>query len=185
MRSIALIALVCSILTLRSQIVQDNGNPPAKQHPPELEALSAIGTWNGEFTMRETPDSKEVKGKVTFVNRWSPSGQFLISDAWLMLPRPGMPNGWLNGLEITTWDPVKKEYHVVRVMSYATTTSLVTVEGKRSWKIAEENTTEGVNYCTTTSERVSDSQISLRTVCSRNGGAEWVFAEAVANKTAD
>ena len=188
MRVIALIVLLSSTLTATPQIVFDDGKPLTKQRSPELEALSFMtGRWASEFTLHETPDSKEFKGKGVGITQWSPNGQFLIADGWALMPPPSgfTLKFWLNQLSVTTWDPMKKEYRVIWVLAGATNTLVMTMN-RKGWTVQGEMRIE--NHVTTmvmNCERVSDTAWKVHTECSVDGGPKWLYYEGTAKKISD
>ena len=187
MRAALLAIFVCSAITATSQIVFDDGKPPAKQRSPELEALNwLVGRWNSEFVVRETRESKEFKSKGNSVEQWSPNGQFLISDEWSLLPGYGaMPNFWANRVEITTWDPIKKDYRITDVTAGSATTSVMTMSGKSGIIRSEEQKGGHVTKTTMTFERVSDTEMRIRTETSVDDGPKWISMEGTAKKIPD
>ncbi len=188
MRAIALTVLICSGLTAASQIVFDEGKAPTKQRSPELEALNFMtGKWNSEFTLRETPELKEFKGKGIGVTQWSPNGQFLITDGWtLMPPPPGFtPKAWFNKLSVTTWDPIKKEYRITEVMAGFTYTEVMTMDRKGGTIQNETRNGDHVTKTTITFERVSDTEMKFHTECSIDDGPKWVYFEGTTRKVSD
>lgn len=188
MRLIALSFLASSILTASAQLVFDAGKFPTKQRPPELEALSfMIGRWTSEFTLRETPESKEFKGKGTAITQWSPNGQFLISDGWILIPAPPpfRLNSWGNQLSVTTWDSIKQEYRITEMNAYLTDTLVMTLN-RKGWTVqGETRSGEHITKTIMNFERVSDTETKIHTECSVDGGPKWVFLEGTAKKVSD
>ena len=187
MRTLALTILVCSVLTAASQIVFDEGKPPEKRRSPELEALNfMIGRWTSEFVIRDTPQSKEFKSKSVGVTQWSPNGQFLISDGWLLLKSPdSSPNFWGATFSVITWDPIKKEYRVTSVSATCTETASMILEGKKT-TVRSESLKEGhVTKNRSVTERISDTEIRFRHECSIDNGPAWVFMEGTARRISD
>ena len=187
MRAIALAVLVSSVVTALSQIVFDEGKPPTKGRSPELEALNFMtGRWISEYVLRETSQSKEFKGKGIGVTQWSPNGQFLISDNWLLMKSPDAPpNFWGAMLYVTTWDPIRKEYRITDVSPTLTSTMSMTIDGKRTMIQGETRDGDHVTKTTTVQERISDTKTRVRTECSIDDGPAWVFTEGTATKVSD
>jgi hypothetical protein len=184
MRAICLTVIVCAVLTASAQIVFDDGKPPAKARSPELEALSFLtGRWESEYVIHETPQSKEWKGKGVGVAQWSANGQFLISDFWLLIKSPDSPpNFWGAVLTVITWDPLRKEYRGTEISATLTKTTSTVIEGKKMTTRSESRDGDHVTKTTTYSERISDTEIKVRTECSIDGGPTWVFSEGTARK---
>lgn len=187
MRTPALTLLVCSTLTALSQIVYDEGKPPARRRSLELEALSfMIGRWTSEFVVRETPQSKEVKSKAIAVTQWSPNGQFLISDQWLLIKSlDSSPNFWGAKVSVTTWDPIKKDYHVTEVSAGLTETSSMILEGRKITARGESRKEGHITKYRSVTERISDTEARFRTECSIDDGPTWVFMEGTASRISD
>ena len=188
MRAVVLIIIGCSVLTARSQIVFDDGKPPTKQRSPELEELNFMtGKWKSEFILHETPESKEFRGQSIGVTQWSPNGQFLISDGWTLVPGTSgvILNIWGNWVSITTWDSVHKEYRVTEVMANKTETAVMTMNQKGGTVRSEIHNGGHVTKTTVIFERISDTEMKVRTECSRDDGPLWVFLEGTARKVAD
>src|SRR5438477_5135155 len=79
--------------------------------PPELEPLThMIGVWETTAKCRFSPDAPIFEGKSTESAYWSESHQFVISDK-----RGLTPEGWINQLQITTWDPIKKRFQIIEL----------------------------------------------------------------------
>jgi hypothetical protein len=187
MRTLALTALVCFAFTAKSQIVYDEGKPPERRRSPELEALNfMVGRWTSEAVVRETPQSKEFKSKGTAVTQWSPNGQFLISDGWLLIKSPdSSPNFWAATFSVTTWDPIKKEYRVTNVSATLTETSSMIVEGRKTTVRSESRKEGHVTRCRSVSERMSDTETRFRNECAIDDGPTWVFIEGTARRISD
>jgi hypothetical protein len=168
-------------------MVFDDGKPPTRHRSPELEALSFMtGRWVSEYSVRETPESNEFKGRGTGVTQWSPNGLFLISDQWLLIKSPDSPpNFWGAKLSVTTWDPIRKEYRITEVSSGLTETMSMTLEGKRTTTRLESRHGNHVTKTTSYGERISDTQIKVRVECSVDDGPTWVFSEGTATKVSD
>ncbi|HEV2806786.1 MAG TPA: hypothetical protein VGW57_17820 [Chthoniobacterales bacterium] len=186
MRATALVILIV-VRTGVSQIVFDDGKPPTKGRSLELEALNFMtGRWISEYVLRETPESNAFTGKGTSVIQWSPNGQFLISDQWLLVKSPGPPpNFWGAKLAVTTWDPVKKEYCITEVWSGGTQTMSMALEGKKMITRGESRKGDHVTKTTSYAERISDTQIKVRIECSIDDGPTWVFSEGTATKVSN
>lgn len=180
--------IVCSVLTASPQIVFDDGKPPAKQRSPELAALDFMtGKWTSEFILRETPESKEFKGKGIGITKWSPNGQFLISDGWtLMAAPPGFTfNAWVNQLSVTTWDPIKKEYDVTEITAGVVNTLVMTMD-RKGWTVkGETRSGDHITKTTMKFERISDTEMKVHTDCSLDGGPTWIFLEGSAKRISD
>jgi hypothetical protein len=186
------VLLIAAVILLAgsgiSQIVVDDGRPPAKEHPAELEKLSyGIGTWDSEVICRASPDAKEFKARAIAVVQWSANGQFLISDEWDLMPGGNgpwgpVPQGWLNKLVITTWNPIKKEYVLVNILAVAIETRTMTVDGRIGTIRSETHDGSHITETVTTTEHVSDTEFKFRSECSVDHGPKWVFSEGTSKK---
>lgn len=187
MRTLALTVLVCSMLTALSQIVYDEGKPPARRRSPELEALNFMsGRWTSECVVRDTPQSKEWKSKGICVTQWSPNGQFLISDQWLLIKSAdSSPNFWGAKISVTTWDPIKKEYRVTEVSGGVTEISSMILEGRKITARNESRKEGHVTKYRSVTERMSDTEARFRTECSIDDGPTWVYMEGTTSRISD
>jgi hypothetical protein len=114
---LATILLIARLV--HAQIVVDDGRPPFKERSSEMQKLDyLVGTWDTDAIGRVTPEAKEFNAKMITIVEWSPNGHFLIWDEWTLMPamngpKGPVPQGWLNKLIVTTWNPIKKEYDMV------------------------------------------------------------------------
>jgi hypothetical protein len=170
-----------------SQIVFDEGKPPEKRRSPELEALNFMtGRWTSDLVIRDTPQSKEFKSKSVGATQWSPNGQFLISDGWLLLKSPdSSPNFWGAIFSVITWDPIKKEYRVTNVSATDTETSSMMLEGKKITGHNESRKEGHVTTCRSVSERMSDTEMRFRNECSIDNGPTWILIEGTTRRISD
>jgi hypothetical protein len=175
------------MFTAMSQIVFDEGKPPERKRSPELEALNfMIGRWTSEFVVRETPQSKEFRSKGIDVTQWSPNGQFLISDQWLLIKSlDSSPNFWAAKISVTTWDSIKKEYRVTAVSEPLTETSSMVLNGRKITAGSESRKEGHVTKYRSVTERISDTEVRFRTECSLDDGPTWVFIEGTARRISD
>jgi hypothetical protein len=187
MRALSFVILICSLSTASPQIVFDDGKPPSKERSPELEALNfSTGRWVSEYVLRQTPEAKEFRGKGIAIAQWSPNGQFLISDGWLLMKAPDSPtNFWGAVLRVTTWDPIRKEYRITEISPTLTTTMSMTLEGKRSTTRSEFRDADHVTKTTTYAERISDTEIKFRAESSLDGGPIWVYSEGTTTRVSN
>lgn len=182
------VALQLGVSLSHAQIVWDDGRPPAKGRSPELHMLDyMVGTWDTEAVARFTPDAKEFAAKMITVIEWSPNGQFLVSDEWALYPgfeSPAghVPQGWLNKLIVTTWNPVKKEYSLINILAAETYTLSMDKVGRGGTVHGETRDGDHVIETWTRFERVSDNEAKFHTDCSRDHGPKWVGSEGVSKK---
>jgi hypothetical protein len=187
-RVITLAAILLVSGAAHGQIVVDDGRPPVKERSPELQKLNyMVGTWDTEATAHFTPDAKEFKAKMITVVRWSSSGQFLISDEWSLMPASNgpkgpVPQGWLNKLVVTTWNPIKREYDMVNILSNATYTLAQDSFGEGGIAHGESRDGDHITETWTSFKRVSDTEMKFRTECSIDHGPKFVSGEGVSRK---
>ena len=181
-------AMLLVIRATYGQIVVDDGRPPAKQRSPKLQKLEyMVGTWDTEGTRREKPDDKGFKAKMITVVQWSPNGQFLIWDEWMLMPgantpKGPIPQGWLNKIVVTTWNPLKREYAMINILATATYTLTQNTFGEGAIAHGETHDGDHVTETWTTFERISDTEMRFRTECSIDHGPKWISDEGVSKK---
>jgi len=171
--------MICLILSLSWALIVETPAEDAPQRPaPELERLAfMVGVWDTTASYRSTPDAPIFEGRSVETVRWSPNKQFLISDQ-----RALTPDGWKNQLVITIWNPVKKEYKLVDLIS--------TGEVVEATMLIEGNIRKILFYSPfedrfirneVTVEWVSDVEYQFRSECT-DRERTWVFCEGISKK---
>lgn len=171
------VARVLALVFLGSGILTAEPPQPVTR-PAALDQLeSAVGVWDSEATCRFSPEGEQFQSKSTRVVKWSANRQFLISDEWL-----SMPGGWLPKVVITTWDPVKKEFKMINVLSNTSYVNTMTIEGKFARVWGEFNDGKRVIQMWASVEQISDSETKFRCECSVENGPRWLFSEGTSRK---
>jgi hypothetical protein len=173
------VTLAGALLVVSSQAYLAQEPSLKRTPPPELDALAwMIGVWETTAKCRFTPDAPVFEGKSVESIYWSESHQFLISDM-----RGLTPGGWANQLQVTTWDPLGKQFQMTDLTpggdSYRMT---MTIEGGIA-KIVGSRTNDGhTTRIWVTVEHVSRTESRFRSECSVDDGPKWVFSEGVSKK---
>jgi hypothetical protein len=172
---------VCAVLLLFAASSPALTQEPTLKNaiPPELQPLiRMIGVWEVTAKCRYSPDAPVFKGRSIESVYWAESHQFIISDK-----RGSTPGGWGSQLQVTTWDPIHKNFQLIELTPGRGSTNMVmTVDGDVAKIIGTRTDSGHTTQFWLTSKYVSPTESHFRSECSVDDGPKWLFSEGIAKK---
>ena len=177
MRLVAAAVCATSLVLAAAAFAEDT--PLVSAQRPALEKLAgSVGVWETTTRYRWTPESPVFESHSVETTQWSAKGNFLISDQ-----RGTTPDGRINRVLVTTWDPSEKLYKLVAIYAGGETEQQsMTIDGSVHTVVRYLPVEGRLIRCELKVEIISPTETKSVGECT-DRGTNWIFSEARSKKT--